>query len=101
MGAAAVRGYQPGPRLREACVADGGTEGGRDQGDARIDEGMLRVIHFFGYPSAVAAGAATAMASFSSWNGQKMHGHCYLFIDVFKGELGFGGFVVSDWGGVD
>ena len=41
------------------------------------------------------------MASFSSWNGQKMHGHRYLLTDVLKGELGFSGFVVSDWAGID
>ena len=41
------------------------------------------------------------MASFSSWNGQKMHGHRYLLTDVLKGELGFQGFVVSDWAGID
>ncbi|HSD28111.1 MAG TPA: glycoside hydrolase family 3 N-terminal domain-containing protein, partial [Vicinamibacteria bacterium] len=102
MGAAAVRGYQPGVlACAKHFVADGGTEGGRDQGDARIDEGTLRAMHLPAYRSAVAAGAATVMASFSSWNGQKMHGHRYLLTDVLKGELGFGGFVVSDWGGVD
>ena len=41
------------------------------------------------------------MASFSSWNGQKMHGHRYLLTDVLKGELGFSGFLVSDWAGID
>jgi beta-glucosidase len=41
------------------------------------------------------------MASFSSWNGAKMHGSRYLLTDVLKGELGFSGFVVSDWAGID
>lgn len=41
------------------------------------------------------------MVSFSSWNGTKLHGHEYLITDVLKGELAFGGFVVSDWAGVD
>ena len=41
------------------------------------------------------------MVSFSSWNGQKMHGNRYLLTDVLKGELGFQGFVVSDWAGID
>ena len=30
-----------------------------------------------------------------------MHGNRYLLTDVLKGELGFGGFVVSDWAGID
>ena len=33
--------------------------------------------------------------------GQKMHGNKYLLTDVLKGELGFSGFVVSDWAGID
>jgi beta-glucosidase len=102
MGAAAVRGYQP---AILACakhyVADGGTEGGKDQGDARIDEAILRALYFSGFQSAIAAGTATVIVSFSSWNGQKMHGNRYLLADVLKGELGFSGFLVSDWGGID
>jgi beta-glucosidase len=103
MGAAAVRGYQSGGIL--ACpkhyLADGGTTGGRDQGDAQLDETVLRAIHLPGYRAAIAAGAGSVMASFSSWNGQKMHGNRYLLTDVLKGELGFPGFVVSDWAGID
>jgi len=102
MAAAAVRGYQP---TILACakhyLADGGTTGGRDQGDAQMDEATLRALHLPGYRAAVAAGVGSVMASFSSWNGQKMHGHRYLLTDVLKGELGFSGFVVSDWSGID
>ena len=102
MAAAAVRGYQP---AILACpkhyLADGGTEGGRDQGDARIDEATLRAVHLPGFQSAIGAGAASVIVSFSSWNGQKMHGNRYLLTDVLKGELGFAGFVVSDWAGID
>jgi beta-glucosidase len=102
MAAAAVPGYQP---TILACakhyLADGGTTGGHDQGDAQIDEATLRAIHLPGYRSAIAAGVGSVMASFSSWNGQKMHGSRYLLTDVLKGELGFQGFVVSDWAGID
>jgi beta-glucosidase len=41
------------------------------------------------------------MASFNSWNGVPMHAQKYLLTDVLKKELGFNGFVVSDWQGVD
>jgi len=102
MAAAAVRGTQP---TILACakhyLADGGTAGGRDQGDAPMDEATLRSIHLPGYRAAVTAGVGSVMASFSSWNGQKMHGNHYLLTDVLKGELGFSGFVVSDWAGID
>jgi beta-glucosidase len=40
------------------------------------------------------------MASFSSWNGEKLHAHHYLLTDVLKEELGFSGFIVTDWGGI-
>ena len=37
------------------------------------------------------------MASFSSWQGAKMHGHKGLLTDVLKGRMDFQGFVVGDW----
>ncbi len=89
-------------------VADGGTAFGSsktvlikpyllDQGDALIDEATLRRVHLPPYQAAIEAGAQTMMVSFSSWNGEKMHANPYLLTDVLKGELGFGGFLVSDW----
>lgn len=80
-------------------LADGGTEAGDDQGDARISEEELRDIHAPGYFSALEAGVQTVMASFSSWNGVKNHGNRYLLTDILKQRLGFDGFVVSDWNG--
>ncbi|CAN5342067.1 exo 1,3/1,4-beta-D-glucan glucohydrolase [soil metagenome] len=78
-------------------LADGGTEGGKDQGDARISEQALVAIHAQGYPPSIDAGILTVMVSFSSWNGQKMTGNKSLITDVLKGQMGFQGFVVSDW----
>ncbi len=72
-----------------------------DQGDARISEDELRTIHLAPYRAAIDAGVATVMASYNSWNGDKLHGHRRLLTDVLKGELGFDGFVISDWMGVD
>ncbi|MDZ7333288.1 MAG: glycoside hydrolase family 3 C-terminal domain-containing protein, partial [candidate division KSB1 bacterium] len=67
----------------------------------RIDEATLRAIHLPGYIAAIENNVGSIMASFSSWNGQKMHGHHYLLTTVLKEELGFKGFVVSDWAGID
>ncbi|MBP8081359.1 MAG: exo 1,3/1,4-beta-D-glucan glucohydrolase [Arenimonas sp.] len=78
-------------------VGDGGTEGGKDTGDTRVSEEQLRDIHGAGYAPALQAGTQTVMASFSSWNGQKMHGNKSLLTDVLKGRMGFDGFVVGDW----
>lgn len=78
-------------------LADGGTIGGKDQGDAIIDEQALISIHAAGYPPAINAGVLTVMASFSSWNGVKHTGNAELLTDVLRGPLGFDGFVVGDW----
>lgn len=82
-------------------VGDGGTTAGNDQGDTVIDEATLEGTHMAPYYPALAAGVLTVMASFNSWNGEKCHGHRYLLTDVLKGRLGFDGFVISDWDGVD
>jgi beta-glucosidase len=68
-----------------------------DQGDMRFDETTLRAKFLPPYQAAVDAGALSVMPSFSSWNGTKMHGSKYLLTDVLKGELGFDGFLISDW----
>lgn len=78
-------------------LADGGTFEGRDQGDARITERELRDVHAAPYVPAIEAGVQTVMASFSSWNGEKLTGHRGLLTDVLKRRMGFGGFVISDW----
>jgi beta-glucosidase len=109
MAAAAVRGFQ-GSNLADptsilACtkhfVGDGGTTNGQDQGNTQVDEQTLRDIHMAGYVSAVQEGVGSIMVSFSSWNGQKMHGNYYLLTTVLKGELGFDGFLISDWAGIN
>ncbi|MBX9401224.1 exo 1,3/1,4-beta-D-glucan glucohydrolase [Lysobacter sp. BMK333-48F3] len=78
-------------------LADGGTFEGRDQGDARIGEDELRRVHGAGYPPALQAGAQTVMASFSSWQGRKMHGNQELLTGLLKQRWHFDGFVVGDW----
>ena len=109
LGAAAVRGFQ-GKSLAEptsvvACakhfLGDGGTSGGKDQGNTQCDEATLREIHLPGYVAAIKANVGTIMVSYSSWNGQKMHGNKHLLTDVLKGELGFPGFLISDWAAID
>lgn len=77
-------------------LGDGGT-GGRDQGDTRVSEEVLRDVHLGGYPAAIEAGTQSVMASFSSWNGEKMSGNKSLLTGVLKDRMGFDGFVVGDW----
>lgn len=85
-------------------IADGATAWGTgdsgyqiDQGNAAISEEELRKTHLPSYQEAVKAGVKTIMVSYSSWNGLKNHENQYLIQTVLKGELGFRGFVVSDY----
>ncbi len=80
-------------------LGDGGTRDGIDQGDTQVGEAELIARHAQGYVSAIEAGALTVMASYSSWNGTKMHGNKALLTDVLKGRMGFEGLVVGDYNG--
>lgn len=80
-------------------LADGATENGVDQGDAKVSEQELIDIHAAGYYSAIPAGVQTVMASFSSWHGRKPHGDYDLLTKIVKERLGFNGFIVGDWNG--
>ncbi|HEY3436321.1 MAG TPA: glycoside hydrolase family 3 protein [Actinotalea sp.] len=82
-------------------VGDGGTTRGKDQGDTRVSDAELRAVHLAPYVAAIDRGVGSVMVSFSSVNGIKMHADRALVTDVLKGELGFQGFVVSDWAAVD
>jgi beta-glucosidase len=68
-----------------------------DQGNMQIPEETVRKLLLPPYQSAVEAGAMNVMVSFSSWKGTKMHAQQYLLTKVLKDELGFNGFIVSDW----
>lgn len=110
-GAALISGLQgrvnsqeflrPGRVLATAkhFLGDGGTSGGKDQGDTRVREGELRDTHGLPYMAALDAGVQTVMASYSSWNGRKMHARADLLTRVLKGRWAFYGFVVGDWNG--
>src|SRR5450432_520721 len=110
LGVAAVKGLQGDelsgkPDSVLACakhfIGDGGTQNGKDQGNTVCDEATLRKLFLPPYRAAVKAGVGSIMISYSSWNGVKMHANKYLLTDVLKGELGFKGFLVSDWAAID
>ncbi|HEY5297500.1 MAG TPA: glycoside hydrolase family 3 N-terminal domain-containing protein [Verrucomicrobiae bacterium] len=110
LGAAAVKGFQ-GNQLSSASdsvlacakhfIGDGGTTNGIDQGNMICDEATLRKLYLPPYRAAIKAGVGSIMVSYSSWNGKKMHANKYLLTDVLKNELGFQGFLVSDWAAID
>jgi beta-glucosidase len=119
LGAAYIRGLQGGnfdsAFAVVACakhfMGDGGTAYGSstvpatktvgayllDQGNDEITEAALDSLHLPGYVAAVEAGVQTVMASYSSVNGVRMHENKAYLTDSLKTDLGFDGFVVSDW----
>tara|TARA_Y100000589_G_scaffold332019_1_gene388617 strand:- start:1822 stop:3645 length:1824 start_codon:yes stop_codon:yes gene_type:complete len=119
MGVASIEGYQTKSLGSSnisivACakhlVGDGATEwgtgmGGKpnkiDRGDAIISDSLIRAKYLPPYVAAIEAGVGTIMASFNSINGLKCHANGYLFNELLKDELGFDGFVISDWQGID
>jgi len=118
LAGAAVRGFQgadlANPLAVLACakhfIGDGGTTFGSvksrtgpalDQGDTRVDEETLRRVHMQGYIAAIKAGVGTIMPSYSSWYGVKVSGNQHLLTDVLKDELGFEGFLISDYNAID
>ncbi|MBT6516996.1 MAG: beta-glucosidase [Candidatus Marinimicrobia bacterium] len=115
LGIASIKGYQ-GNNLDNsnsvlACakhyVGDGSTifgtgiNGGIDRGDVLVDEKELRSKYIKPFRSAVENGVGSIMISYNSWQSKKLHGHSYLINDILKNELGFSGFVVSDWAAID
>jgi beta-glucosidase len=125
LGEAAVRGLQGNdlnnPLSILACAkhyaGDGGTTArimnfpgtapgsavGRlsvDQGDTKIDEKTMRRIHLQGYFTAVKAGVGSIMPSYSSWNGVKCSASERLLTQILKRELGFEGFLISDYNAI-
>ncbi len=99
-----VRGLQGDTMSGERVIAcakhyagDGGTTGGVDRGNTVLSETALRDIHMPGFVEAIDENVGTMMPSYSSWNGVKMHQNGYLINNVLKTEMGFDGFVISDW----
>ena len=80
-------------------VGDGGTYRGIDQGNTILSLEDLLEQHGQGFYTAIDAGVQTIMASFNSWNGDKIHGNKYLLTDILKNQMGFDGFVIGDWNG--
>ena len=121
LGAACVKGLQgsglsadnTAAATAKHFIGDGGTAFGTstatgptgpyllDQGVDQMDEATLLSLFLEPYKAAVAGGARIVMTSYSSTTAGKVHGDHHLVTDILKGQLGFTGLVVSDWGGVD
>ncbi|ESQ45877.1 hypothetical protein EUTSA_v10010212mg [Eutrema salsugineum] len=82
-------------------VGDGGTDKGINEGNTITSYEDLEKIHIPPYLNCLAQGVSTVMASYSSWNGSRLHADYFLLTEVLKEKLGFKGFVISDWEGLD
>jgi beta-glucosidase len=80
-------------------AGDGGTTNGIDQGNTEMSEAEFRDEQAAAYPPTIAAGVQTVMASYSSFNGRKMHGYEEMLTGVLRGRMNFDGFVIGDWKG--
>ena len=78
-------------------LGDGGTANGINTGDTSGDETALRALHLTPYQAAVSAGVGSIMASYSTWQGVRMHANNAMLTGVLKGDLKFGGFISSDY----
>ncbi len=105
MGAAIIKGYQ-GKDLSEpdsimACakhfIAYGESTGGRDSYDSQITGRKLRDTFLPPFRKAIEAGCATVMAGYQTIDGVPMSANKELLKGMLKEELGFKGYVVTDW----
>ncbi len=71
-----------------------------DQGKTVADEQALVSEYLPPYESAIQAGVSSVMVGINQWGGQRVIDSKYLLSDKLKNDLGFKGFVVSDWYGV-
>jgi len=105
MGVAYTNGFQKGSGAftvlanAKHYLGDGGTANGVNNADTAGDETALRALHLTPYEAVVRAGVGSIMVSYSSWQGVRMHANNAMVTGVLKGDLGFAGFVGSDYNG--
>ncbi len=100
LGAAIVEGYEE-DGLVAAClkhyIGYGEATGARDAYDTEISMRKVREVFLPAFRKAVEAGASTVMTAYGSISGVPLTVHRELLREVLKDEIGFEGFVVTDW----
>lgn len=109
LGAAYIRGLQGDhfdaewriPATAKHFIGDGATNGGVDRGNATLTDDEIRTILLPPYIAAVEQGVQSVMASFNQINGVHQHVDSLRLTGILKVELGFDGFVIADWEGIE
>ncbi|WP_199137993.1 beta-glucosidase BglX [Pedobacter sp. ASV12] len=81
-------------------AAYGAGMAGRDYNPVDMSEQLLNEVYLPPFKAAADAKVATFMNSFNTINGVPATGNAYLQRDILKGQWGYKGFVVSDWGSI-
>ncbi len=72
-------------------------EGSRFSVNAVIDERTMREVYLPHFKMTVDAGVASVMSSYNDVNGFLAGQNQHIITDILKNEMGFKGFVISDW----
>ena len=78
-------------------IGYGASSGGRDKDGTEWSDYSLRNRALPAFKAAVDEGVATVMSAFNEISGQPASSSRYHLTDILRGELGFDGFVISDW----
>ena len=106
---AQVEGYQGDslfdPDTLVAClkhfVGYGASEGGRDYNTVDLSEATLRNVYLPPFQAGLQAGAASVMNGFNLYQGVPVAANAALMKALLRGELGFDGVLISDYGAIE
>ncbi len=79
----------------------GASQGGRDKESTEWSDYSIRNKALPAFKTAIDSGIATVMSAFNEISGVPATASKYHLTDMLRGELGFEGFVVSDWSAVE
>ncbi|MGQ2989463.1 MAG: beta-glucosidase BglX [Brevundimonas sp.] len=78
-------------------IAYSAAQGGMDYNTTDMSEATLRGVFLPPFQTALDAGAMSVMSAFNDLNGVPTSGNHHMLTEVLRGEMGFAGFVVSDY----
>lgn len=104
MGTAFINGYQ---QYNITCtpkhfIAHGSPVGGLNCANVSGGERDLRSLYLYPFAKVIAnTSPLSLMSCYSAYDGVAVSGSSYYMTDILRGELGFKGYVYSDWGSVE